>query len=328
VRKTRQRQPATPPVPAAEPFAIIGESPAMQAVFGTLDKVAATDANVLILGEHGTGKELVARRLHARSHRADGPFVSVDLGAVTASLFESELFGHTKGAFTGADHDRQGQFEAASGGTLFLDEIGNIPLELQNKLLTVLERRAVTRVGSLDPRPVDVRLVCATNRPIYDLAEGDPGSAAFRPDLLFRINTVEVELPPLRARGEDIIRLAQHFLTQFAGQYGSLARTLSLDAQQKLRGYGWPGNVRELRNTMERAVILSDGTTLQPADLRLSMQGSASPVHEPTDLDLEGLERTAIRQALSTYGGNISKAAAALGLTRRSLYRRIEKYGL
>ncbi|MEM1095955.1 MAG: sigma-54 dependent transcriptional regulator [Bacteroidota bacterium] len=172
VRKTRQQQPALLPEPAAEPFAIIGESPAMQAVFATLDKVAATDANVLVLGEHGTGKELIARRLHARSHRADGPFVSVDLGAVTASLFESELFGHTKGAFTGADHDRQGPFEAASGGTLFLDEIGNIPLELQNKLLTVLERRAVTRVGSLDARPVEVRLVCATNRPIYDLAGG------------------------------------------------------------------------------------------------------------------------------------------------------------
>ncbi|MEM1096401.1 MAG: helix-turn-helix domain-containing protein, partial [Bacteroidota bacterium] len=181
---------------------------------------------------------------------------------------------------------------------------------------------------SLDARPVEVRLVCATNRPIYDLAGGDPGTATVRPDLLFRINTVEVQLPPLRTRGEDIIRLAQHFLTQFAGQYSAAARTLSLDAQQKLRAYGWPGNVRELRNTMERAVILSDGATLQPADLRLSMQGSAPPAQEPTDLDLEGLERAAIRQALSTYGGNISKAAAALGLTRRSLYRRIEKYGL
>ena len=324
---------------AGLPDEIIGESPAMERVFETIRKVAATEANVLILGEHGTGKELVARALHRHSHRAGGPFVSVDLGALSRDLFESELFGHVKGAFTGAEQDRAGRFEAAAGGTVFLDEIGNIPMPLQNKLLTVLERRAVSRVGSMETVPLDIRLICATNMPIYDMAsphahlasERDEGFR-FRQDLLFRINTVEILLPPLRERGDDVLLLARYYLQHFARKYDRPAATLSAGAAEALRDYHWPGNVRELRHTMERAVIMSEERELTTSDLRFSapaqVPSSANTPAEDDTLDLEEVERTAIRRALSKHGGNITRAADELGLTRRSLYRRIEKYGL
>ena len=310
---------------------IVGESAAMQRVFETVRKVAPTDANVLVLGENGTGKELVARALHRLSRRADEGFVSVDLGALAESLFESELFGYVKGAFTGADADRPGRFEVASGGTLFLDEIGNIEPAQQQKLLTVLQTREVCRVGSTQARPVDVRLVAATNRPLYEMVK----EGTFRQDLLYRINTIEVHLPPLRERGDDLRLLAEHFLGSYARKYGKEVEGIAESAFEKMAGYPWPGNVRELQHTVERAVILSDGPTLQPSDLLFSAPSDeqldaerGEAMLELETFDLERVEREVIRKALSKHGGNISRAAEALGLTRKSLYRRIEKYGL
>ncbi|MCS3634085.1 DNA-binding NtrC family response regulator [Salinibacter ruber] len=309
---------------------IIGQSEPMQEVFALIQKVAGTDANVLVLGENGTGKELVARAVHRRSERADGPFVTADLGALNQSLFESELFGHVEGAFTGAEEDRAGQFEAADGGTLFLDEIGNIPMELQKKLLTVLQRREVTRVGAVDARPIDIRLVCATNQPIYEMMDaGD-----FRQDLLFRVNTVEIELPPLRDRGDDVLLLARRFLATYAQKYDTATEGFSDEAHAALRQYHWPGNVRELKHTVERAVILSDDARIAPDDLQFSAPAPDSSEADGSSdealdtLDLDDLEKTAVRQALSKHGGNVSQAADELGISRRALYRRIEKYGL
>ncbi len=309
---------------------IVGRSPAMQAVFETLRKVAPTNANVLVLGENGTGKELVARALHRFSGRAAEVFVGVDLGALSESLFESELFGYVRGAFTGADGDRPGRFELAHGGTLFLDEIGNIPPVQQQKLLAVLQNREVTRVGSAAARPVDIRLVSATNRPIYDSVK----EGAFRQDLLYRINTVEIRLPPLRERAGDLRLLAEHFAGVYARTYDKPVTGLSEAAVEKMERYQWPGNVRELQHTVERAVILSEASTLQPSDLLFSASPDDSLEAERPALlalesfDLEAVEREVIRKALSKHGGNISRAAQALGLTRKSLYRRIEKYGL
>ena len=291
---------------------IIGESEPMQSVFDLIRKVAGTDANVLIQGENGTGKEMVAQAVHRRSNRSGESFVAADLGALSPSIFESELFGHVEGAFTGAEKDRAGRFEAADGGTLFLDEIGNIPMELQKKLLTVLQRREVTRVGDVEARPVDIRLVCATNQPLYDaMNEGD-----FRQDLLFRINTVEIDLPPLRDRGDDIFRLARHFLRTYAEKYDSPTEGFTEEAKAALKQYHWPGNVRELKHTVERAVILSETSGIGPDDLRFS--APAAEVSSATDDS----------QALSKHGGNVSRAADELGISRRALYRRIEKYGL
>ena len=311
-----------------EPFHdIVGQSPAMQRVFATLDKVAPTDANVLILGENGTGKELIARAVHRRSLRDEALFVAADLGAIPDTLFESELFGHAKGAFTGAEADRPGRFEVAEGGTLFLDEIGNIPLPLQAKLLTALQARQVVRVGETRPRPVDLRLITATNQPLYAMVR----EGTFRQDLLYRINTVEIHLPPLRERGEDIPLLARHFLRQYEQKYRRPALDFTGDALREMQAYPWPGNVRELQHMVERAVILADGAAIEPQDLAFSPSAEGAPGggRLPTDtLDLETIERAAIRKALSDYGGNISQAARALGLTRKSLYRRIEKYGL
>ena len=308
-----------------QPFSdFIGQSSAMQAVFRTIQKVAGTDANVLILGENGTGKELVARALHRQSSRNGGPFVSVDMGAISETLFESELFGHMKGAFTDAREDRAGRFEVAHGGTLFLDEIGNLPLPLQAKLLTVLERRQVIRLGSNRPLPIDIRLVTATNMPIHDVvADGN-----FREDLLYRINTVEVHLPPLRQRGEDILLLADHFLKQYCKKYHMPSKSFNAAAREKLFTYAWPGNVRELQHAVERAVIMSESATLSPADILLS-----TPKRKGNDLpmdayNLEEIEKLAIQRTVQKHQGNISKAAKELGLTRTSLYRRLEKYGL
>ena len=324
-RSTAARAAPRPSDPTAAPASlggVIGESPAMRAVYATIQKVAPTPANVLVLGENGTGKELVAQALHRASSRADGPFVPVDLGAVPSSLFEAELFGHARGAFTGAVADREGRFEAASGGTLFLDEVGNAEPVEQAKLLAALQRREVIRVGETRPRPIDVRLVSATNAPVRELvAEG-----SFREDLLYRINTVEIRLPPLRDRGDDVDLLADHFLARYARDYGRPFDGFTAEARRRLRQYAWPGNVRELQHTVERAVILAEGGAIGEGDLQLSGDGPADrPV---ASLDLEVLEQDAVRRALAKHGGNITHAASELGLTRKSLYRRIEKYGL
>ncbi len=308
-----------------EPYAeFIGTSPAIQQVFAVIEKVAATDASVLILGENGTGKELVARALHRQSKRADEVFISVDVSAISESLFESELFGHVRGAFTDARENRTGRFEVADGGTLFLDEIGNMPPPLQTKLLTALENRQVTPVGSNSPRSVDIRLVSATNRPIHRrVSEGD-----FRQDLLYRINTVEIHLPPLRDRGQDIPLLAAHFLEKYCQKYDKQIGQVSPAAGRMMQRYGWPGNVRELRHTVERAVIMNTSGSLQPEDLSLSLDDSAGNSIQFEDFNLEQVERTVISKALDKHRRNVSQAASELGLTRASLYRRMEKYGL
>ncbi|MFT3737226.1 MAG: sigma-54 dependent transcriptional regulator [Breznakibacter sp.] len=308
-----------------QPFSdFIGASPGMVKVFNTIKKVAVTDANVLILGENGTGKELVARALHRFSPRNNEPFVSVDLGALSETLFESELFGHVKGAFTDAKADRPGRFEVASGGTIFLDEIGNLSLPFQSKLLTVLERREVTRVGANKPKPIDIRLICATNMPLRQMAEDE----TFRQDLLYRINTVEIDLPPLRDRLEDLPLLADHFLNMYQKKYKKKINKLSKTILKKLTAYHWPGNVREFQHILERAVIMSDGSDIAEDDVQLAP--AKAPKYEvQTDIyNLDELEQQTIEKALRNNQGNISKAASDLGLTRTSLYRRMEKYGL
>jgi len=303
---------------------IIGKSSAIQKVFNTISKVAETDANVLILGENGTGKELVARALHHNSKRMNEAFISVDIGAISRSLFESELFGHIKGAFTDAKDDRAGRFEIASGGTLFLDEIGNIPSELQAKLLTVLQNRQVARVGSNKYIPIDIRLICATNMPIYKMVE----NKEFRQDLLYRINTVEIHIPPLRERKEDIPLLAEYFLEIFRNKYSKPGLRLSPQAIKKLENYHWYGNVRELQHTIERSVILSEGDVLEASDFLLTPMHSREYGFQIENYNLDEVEKLIIQKVISKHEGNISKAAKELGLTRTSLYRRMEKYGL
>jgi DNA-binding NtrC family response regulator len=303
---------------------MIGVSPAIQEVFATIDKVAGTEADILILGENGTGKELVARALHRQSPRADEVFISVDMGAIAETLFESELFGHMKGAFTDAKENRPGRFELADGGTLFLDEIGNLSLAMQAKLLSVLETRKVTRLGSNKPQDIDIRLICATNMPIYDMvAKND-----FRQDLLYRINTVEINLPPLRERQEDISLLVDHFLGIFAKKYQKTITGVSAPALKKLERYKWPGNIRELIHTLERSVILSESQMLQPSDFLFPETGKEAGGIVFENYNLEDVEKAVIRKTLKKHKGNISHASKELGLTRTSLYRRMEKYGL
>ena len=306
-----------------KPFGeIIGESSAIKDVFGLVEKVAKTDANVLILGENGTGKELIARAIHQRSLRKDNSFVSVDMGAITETLFESELFGHKKGAFTDAREDRPGRFELANGGTLFLDEIGNLSMSLQSKLLSALQSRQITRVGSNQAIPVNIRLICATNMPLHQMVK----DGTFRQDLLYRINTVEIKVPPLCDRVEDIVLLAKHYLDHYARKYHKPVNTISAGATDKLKRYPWPGNIRELQHSIERAVIMTDSSSLQESDFLFSRPVSSSASLET--LNLDEVEKAAIVKALNLYSGNISKAADELGLTRASLYRRMEKYGL
>lgn len=302
----------------------IGSCPAIQKVFETIQKVAKTDANVLILGENGTGKELVARELHRQSHRANEAFISVDMGAISETLFESELFGHVKGAFTDAREDRAGRFETASGGTLLLDEIGNLTLPLQAKILTVLEQRKVIRIGSNKSRPIDVRLICVTNMPIYEMV----AEKKFRQDLLYRINTVEIQLPSLRERIEDIPLLVDHFLTIYLKKYKKPLKQASHEVLHKLQNYHWPGNVRELQHTIERVVILSESEVLQPSDFIFAKPDSKEEILSTDNYSIEEVEKKLIQKVLSKHGGNISHAARELGLTRTSLYRRLEKYGL
>jgi DNA-binding NtrC family response regulator len=294
----------------------------MQPVLETIARVGPSDANVLITGEHGTGKEIVAQTLHALSARSPRPLVAVNTGAIPDGVFESELFGHVKGAFTDARTDRIGRFELADGGTIFLDEIGNVPLRQQAKLLRVLESGEIERVGSSRSRRVNVRVLSATNS---DLSAAC-ASGQFREDLLFRLNTVEIHLPALRERREDIPALAGHFLARYAARYRRPVQSFDSAAVQTLMQYAWPGNVRELEHTIERAVLMCRTEEIQPADLALSSQRPQTQGLE--DLSLEAVEAMLVRKALQRYQGNVSQAAEALGLSRGALYRRMEKYGV
>ena len=309
---------------ASEPeIEIIGESAAMQNVFRTLEKLKDTDANILLQGENGTGKDLIAYTLHQQSVRGKEPFVPIDLGSIPHELFESELFGHEKGAFTDADKSKPGRIEIASSGTLFLNEIGNLPLIAQSKLLTVIEQHKINRVGSTQETPVDIRLISATNTDLHAAVQ----EGRFRQDLLYRINTIEITIPPLRERGNDVTLLARHFLQRYSRKYKKEIEGFSGDAQQLLKQYHWPGNVRELQHVIERAVILSEAGELQYDDFMLRLPVSASQDKEGK-FNLEELEKNTIREVLRHCSGNMTQAAGLLGITRTSLYRRLEKYGL
>lgn len=304
---------------------LLGESEAMRDIFYKINKIAPTDANILILGENGTGKDLIAKAIHQQSLRKDKPFIKVDVGALTESLFESELFGHKKGAFTDAREDREGRFEVANGGTLFLDEIGNISLHQQAKLLSVLQNRMVTRLGSNQPVPVDIRLICATNVPLPELAN----ESRFRKDLIYRINTVEITVPPLHRRQDDIILLSDFFMKQYAAKYLKPSMSLDNSVMEKLKQYHFPGNVRELQYTIERAVIMSDKEKLGAEDLIFSpIEASGTTAEEPRELNLRNIEKNAILRVIEKHNGNITKAAKELGLTRTALYRRLSKYDI
>ncbi len=302
---------------------MIGESDAMRKVKDTIYRLSETDANILILGENGTGKDLVARLLRFHSPRKTEPFVTIDLGSIPENLFESELFGYEKGAFTDARTNKAGRMEAASGGTLFLDEIGNLSLPMQAKMLTAIEKRQISRLGSTDTIPIDVRLICATNADIHrEVKEGN-----FRTDLLYRINTVEIHIPPLRDRGQDVLLLADHFVQRYAHKYKKVINGLSRDAKQKLLKYHWPGNVRELQHAIERAIILADSRLLTPANFMLQPQTETAP-EMPEILNLEKLERHAIETAVRRCEGNMTRAAEWLGITRYALYRKMKSLGL
>lgn len=302
---------------------IIGESSVMQEVFTTINKLSNTDANILILGENGTGKDVIARLIYRCSPRYGKPFVTIDLGSIPEQLFESELFGFEKGAFTDAKKSKAGRMEVATSGTLFLDEIGNLSLPMQSKLLTAIEKRQISRLGSTQTVPIDVRLICATNADIRQMVE----DGNFRQDLLYRINTIEIHIPPLRERGNDIILLADHFLDRYTRKYKKKIHGLTREAKNKLLKYAWPGNVRELQHTIERAVILGDGSMLKPENF-LFHTTSKQKKEEEVILNLEQLERQAIEKALRISNGNISRAAEYLGITRFALYRKLEKLGL
>lgn len=302
---------------------IIGESSVMQEVFTTINKLSNTDANILILGENGTGKDVIARLIYRCSPRYGKPFVTIDLGSIPEQLFESELFGFEKGAFTDAKKSKAGRMEVATNGTLFLDEIGNLSLPMQSKLLTAIEKRQISRLGSTQTVPIDVRLICATNADIRQMVE----DGNFRQDLLYRINTIEIHIPPLRERGNDIILLADHFLDRYTRKYKKKIHGLTREAKNKLLKYAWPGNVRELQHTIERAVILGDGSMLKPENF-LFHTTSKQKKEEEVVLNLEQLERQAIEKALRISNGNISRAAEYLGITRFALYRKLEKLGL
>ncbi len=299
-----------------------GTSQAMKNIGKTLEKIAPTDATVLITGENGTGKDVLAREIHVHSLRSEKPMVAVDAGAITETLFESELFGHVKGAFTDAHTEHKGKFEQADGGTLFLDEIGNIPLHLQAKLLRAIQSRSIVRVGGSEAIPVNIRLICATNMNLDALVS----EGRFREDLYYRINTVHIALPPLRERKEDIMPLAQLFLNRFALRYHRPLTGISDDAADALKEYRWSGNIRELQNCIEKAVILSDGTTLTVKDLQL--ERSDKPAGTTIRAVSESEEERLIRDAMERTGGNISASAKMLGISRPTLYSKLKKYGL
>ncbi len=307
---------------------IIGNSAGMRQVYALIEKVAATSANVLILGESGTGKDLVAKTLHHQSHRKHAPFIQVDVGALTPTLFESELFGHVRGAFTDAVQDKPGKFEIAHGGTLFLDEIGNLSLPQQAKLLTALQTWKITRVGGNKEIPLDIRLICATNMPLYEMTE-EAVEGKFRQDLLYRINTVEIMVPPLRNRPDDVPLLANHFLQLYADKYKKPKLSINGKAMNKLRQYNWPGNIRELRHVVERAVILGNNSTLDAEDFVLDSQNSFITLSEKKELlTLDENEKNHIKKVLELNQGNVTKTAQELGITRTALYRRLDKFNL
>ncbi len=329
ITETLKRKTATGSAgaPAQQPFIndLLGESAPMKDISYKIDKIAPTDANILILGENGTGKDIIARAIHERSLRKNGPFVKVDVGALTESLFESELFGHKKGAFTDAREDRPGRFEMANKGTLFLDEIGNLPLHLQVKLLSVLQNRQVSRLGSNDLIPIDIRLICATNVPLSELAN----EHRFRKDLIYRINTVEIIVPPLRNRGRDIILLAQHFSEQYSTKYLRSPAVFEPRALDKLMKHHFPGNVRELQYIIERAVIMAEESTLKAEDLIFSpIEKSYEGPAQPEETTLNAVEKNTILRVIEKHQGNITKAAKELGLTRTALYRRLSKHDI
>lgn len=303
---------------------LLGASEPMQDIFYKIKKIAPTDANILILGENGTGKELIAKAIHQHSTRSQAPFIKVDVGALTESLFESELFGHKRGAFTDARDDRQGRFESANGGTLFLDEIGNISLQQQAKLLSVLQNRQVIRLGSNEAVPVNIRLVCATNLPLSELAN----ESRFRKDLIYRINTVEIIVPPLRRRKDDIVLLAQHYIKYYSNKYLKPALELGSRTADKLVHYPFPGNVRELQYAIERAVIMAETDALEPDDIIFSPLETATVAEVEQDTNLGALEKATILKVIEKNSGNISKAAKELGITRTALYRRLSKYDI
>jgi two-component system, NtrC family, response regulator HydG len=304
---------------------LVGESDVMHDIFFKIQKIAPTDANILILGENGTGKDLIAKAIHQHSLRADKPYIKVDVGALTESLFESELFGHKKGAFTDAREDRQGRFEAADGGTLFLDEIGNISLYQQAKLLSVLQNRQVIRLGSNEPIPINIRLICATNLPLQELAN----ESRFRKDLIYRINTVEITVPPLRKRGDDILLLAKHFSKIYSNKYLKPQLEFDRTALDKLLNYHFPGNVRELQYAIERAVIMAEGDVLKANDIIFSpIEKAAASEEEVVHTNLSSVEKNTILKVIEKNNGNISKAAKELGITRTALYRRLNKYDI
>jgi DNA-binding NtrC family response regulator len=301
---------------------LIGSSAQLMKVLTMIRKVAKTETNVLITGENGTGKELVAREIHRLSDRSSEVLVTVDMGAISETLFESELFGHVKGAFTDARENRPGKFEIADKGTLFLDEIGNLSFQLQAKLLAAIQNREIVRVGSNRPVPVDIRLICATNRDLHQMV----ADGLFREDLLYRINTIQLEVPPLRERGEDIPALADFFLKKFSHKYNKPGLKINQQAFDKLLKYSWPGNVRELQHAIEKAVILSEGNVLKPDDFYFRSNMMASSTEN--DLNLEEMEKKLMVTALSRSEGNMSAAAESLGITRQTLYNKIKKYGL
>jgi DNA-binding NtrC family response regulator len=304
---------------------LFGESEVMKEIFLKIEKIAPTDANILILGENGTGKDLIAKAIHQQSIRANKVFVKVDVGALTESIFESELFGHKKGAFTDAREDRPGRFESADKGTLFLDEIGNIPLHLQAKLLSVLQNRQVTRLGSNESISIDIRLICATNVSLSELAN----ESRFRKDLIYRINTVEIIVPPLRKRGNDIILLAKHFSRIYSNKYLKPMPEFAPGAREKLLNYHYPGNVRELQYIIERAVIMADDNLLEADDFIFSpIETTLASDIEPNEMKLSAVEKNTILKVIEKHNGNITKAAKELGLTRTALYRRISKYDI
>jgi DNA-binding NtrC family response regulator len=301
---------------------MVGESEEMKRIIDTIEKVAGTGVNILILGENGTGKEVIAREIHRLSRRSDEIFVSVDLGSLTENLFESELFGYEKGAFTDARESRPGRFEIATGGTLYLDEIGNLPLSLQSKLLSAIQNREISRLGSHRKIPVDIRLICATNMPLYDMAE----KGSFREDLLYRINTIQVDLPPLRDRRDDIPVLAGYFLEKYRRKYGKSITSITRTGLDKLIKHSWYGNIRELEHIIEKAVILSGGKVLEAADFQFfSRQGR---LDNPPSLNLLENEKRLIIKVLQKFRGNISQSARELGINRSTLYEKIKKYGL
>ena len=303
---------------------IISRSPVMALILETIKTVAPTDANILIMGENGTGKELAAWALHKKSLRNQKPFIHVDLGAIPETLFEAELFGHTRGAFTDAREERAGRFETASGGTIFLDEIGNLSLPLQAKILTAIQNREVVRIGSNHPVPVNVRMISATNMPLYQMAD----SFEFRQDLLYRINTVEITIPPLRDRKEDVSLIADFYLRLFSEQYGKQGIRIAKETMQKLEEYRWPGNIRELAHAIERAVILCKSGILSPDDFVLKIKSSQAQITDESSIRVEDYERKAIINALGKHNGNLSKAADELGIARSTLYRKISRFGI